>query len=140
MILFRSLLHRFFRYGINGNISKRKPWIVVQASLMQLHKWRSQLRGSLFTWFHFPQFICIIYFISISHKKFCVTSADKRFWCWKLWILTLIWYGNFTIFSSLFNHHNDSVYAVSLMDSLTIICLYYYPQKVCNFQMQGVSN
>ena len=94
MILFRSLLQRFFRYGINGNISKRKPWIVVQASLMQLHKWRSQLRGSLFTWFHFPQFICIIYFIYISHKKFCVTSADKRFWCWKLWILmftNLIW-------------------------------------------------
>ena len=83
---------------------------VLQASLMQLHKLRPQLQGPVFTWFHFSQFIYIIYFIYICHKRFCVTSADKRFWCWKLWLLTLIWYGNFTIFSCLFNHHNDSVY------------------------------
>ena len=118
MILFRSLLHRFFRYGINENISEKKPWIVFQAFLMQLHKLRSTARISL-TWFHFPQIICIIYFIYICRKKLCVTSADKRFWCWKLWILKLIWYGNFTIFSCLFNHHNDSVYtSYSQLDGL----------------------
>lgn len=135
MIIFRSLLHRFFRYGINGNISEKKLWIVFQASLMQLHKLCSQLRGSLFTWFHFPQFICI--FIYICQKKFCVTSADKRFWCWKLWILTnLIWqFYNFFLAYSAITMIVFIDYTVSLMDSLTIICLYYYPSKVCNFQM-----
>ena len=118
MILFRSLLHRFFRYGINENISEKKPWIVFQAFLMQLHKLRSQLRGSVSLDFIFHRsYVLFISYTSVARN--CVTSADKRFWCWKLWILKLIWYGNFTIFSCLFHHHNDSVYtSYSQLDGL----------------------
>ena len=68
-ILFRSLLHRFFRYGINGNISEKKPWIVSQAFLMQLHKLRSQLRGSVSLDFIFHRsYVLFISYTSVARN------------------------------------------------------------------------